>query len=109
MASWNVQGSSRTAGTTAAMPRLLSTDGRRMPTVTAATTAARTATTQINGTKAAAIAMVRPVAQAARLARLGGWVNIRPASRAISGSSAKTTAVPSRPAATAPIAIGSSA
>ncbi len=109
VASWNVQGTSRTGGTTATMPRLPSTEGRLMPTVTAASTAARTATTQINGTKAAAIAIVRPVAQAARLARLGGWVNMRPASRAISGSRAKTTAVPSRPAATVPIAIGSSA
>ncbi len=80
-----------------------------MPTVTAATTAASTATTQVNGTKAAAIAITRPVAQAARVARRGGWVNIRPASRAISGIRANTTAVPSRPAAMAPIAMGSSA
>ncbi len=108
-ASWTVHGSSTTGGTITAMPRLRRTDGRPTPTAAAATTAASTATIQVSGTKAAAIAIVRPVAQAARRARRGGSVNILAASRAISGSRAKATAVPSRPAAMAPIATGSSA
>ena len=51
----------------------------------------------------------QPAAHAARRARLGGPVSIRPTAMPMSGSRTKTTAVPIRPAATAPIATGSSA
>ncbi len=76
---------------------------------TAASRAASTATTQISGAKAAAIATTRPVAQAARRARRGGSVKIRAASTAMTGMRTKTTAEPKRPAATAPMPTGSSA
>ena len=75
----------------------------------AATPAAISAITQTSGTNAVATATPRPVAQAARRASRGGWVNIRAAVSAISGRSTKTTAVPIRPAAIDPIATGSSA
>ena len=105
VATWTVHGSSSTGGTAATMPRFRHMPGRAATRASAATRA----TTQISGTNAAATAIVRPVAQAARRARLGGKVSIRPPSRAIAGISTKTTAVPIRPAAIAPIATGSSA
>ena len=48
-------------------------------------------------------------AQAARRAARGGPASIRPTMMPISGSSTKAAAVPIRPAATAPVATGSSA
>jgi hypothetical protein len=68
-----------------------------------------TPTTQISGTKAAAIATTRPVAQAARRARRGASVKIRAASMAMTGMRTNTTAEPKRPPATAPMPTGSSA
>ena len=109
VATCSVHGSSRTGGTTAVMPRLSSMPRPARRKATAASSAPRTATTQISGTKAAAIATTSPVAHAARRARRGASVKIRAASRAISGMRAKTTAEPNRPAATAPMPTGSSA
>ena len=91
------------------MPRLMRVLRRPRPRVTAASTAAATATTQISGTNAAAMARNRPVAQAARRARRPAAVNIRAATMPMSGISANTTAAPNRPAATAPMPTGSSA
>ena len=107
--SCTVQGSSSTAGVATAMPQLMRVARLRRPRVTAAQPAAATAITQTSGTNAAATAMKSPVAQAARRARLGGSVKIRAASTPISGISAKTTAEPNRPAATAAMPTGSSA
>ena len=53
--------------------------------------------------------MSRPDAQAARRATRAEPVSIRPMVMAMSGSRTKATAVPMRPAATAPMATGSSA
>ena len=92
-----VHGNSSTGGTTAAMPRLIS-EPRFRPMVTAATTAAATAITQISGTNAAHTATTRPAAQAARRAAWRGWVKIRAAASATSGSRMNTAAVPIRPA-----------
>ena len=104
-----VHGSSRTSGTPAAMARFSAVPRRAAPKASAARQAAISAITQTSGTNAAATATPSPVAQAARRASRGGWVNIRAAIMAISGSSTKTTAVPIRPAATAPVATGSRA
>ena len=109
VATCSVHGSSRIGGTTTVIPRLSSVPRPDWRKATAATSAARTAMTQISGTKAAAIAMTRPAAQAARRARRGASVKIRAASSAISGMRAKTTAEPKRPAATAPMPTGSRA
>ena len=74
-----------------------------------APTANTTPSTQVSGANAAARPMSSPVAQAARRACRGAAVSIRPALSPISGSSVKATAVPRRPAATAPVATGRSA
>ena len=80
---------------------------RRSPSPAA--TAPTMAIGHSSGTNAAPTVTARPVAHAARLASLGGWLNIRPASSPISGMSTNATALPSRPAEMAPKAIGSSA
>ncbi len=76
----------------------------------ASSTSTRPATiTHASGTNAAAIAVSSPVAQAARRAARGEEVSIRAAAWASSGNRMKAVVVPSRPAATAPIATGSKA
>src|SRR5580692_6410985 len=97
------------AGRAAAITALTTVRRPSQGQATTAASAASTAIGQTNGTKAAAIAMIRPVAHAARRAARGGAASIRPIMRPASGSSTKATAVARRPAATAPIATGSSA
>ncbi len=109
---WKVHGTRTAAGTTATIAALITAarPSRGFGVQAAATpTAARIAIGHTSGTKAAATAVSRPAAHAARRARLGGPVSIRPAAMPMSGSRTKATAVPMRPAATAPIATGSSA
>ena len=98
-----------TAGTTATITALMTVRGPSQGQATTAPRAAITATAQASGTKAAATAVSRPAAQAARRAASGVPVSIRPIMMPISGSSTKATAVPIRPAATAPVTTGSSA
>src|SRR5580704_16317937 len=117
-----------TAGTTATITALITVRPPSQGQAAAAASAAITATGQTSGTKAAAIAVSRPAAQAARRAVKrdgpggtgggrppcteevgGGPVSIRPTIMPISGSSTKAAPVPIRPAATAPVATGSSA
>ena len=98
-----------TAGTTAMIQALITVRAPSQDQAAAAATAAITATGQASGTKAAATAVSRPAAQAARRATCGGAVSTRPTMAPISGSSTKATAVPIRPAARAPVATGSSA
>ena len=103
------QGKSSRNGTTATISALtgsLATSQRRTAT---AATANATPRTQASGANAAASATSSPVAHAARRAWRGAAVSIRPALTAASGATMKATAVPRRPAATAPVATGSSA
>ena len=78
-------------------------------TTTAAIAAASTAIGHSTGTNAVLIITSRPTAHAARRASRADSVNIRPAARPMSGISTNATALPSRPAETAPKATGSSA
>lgn len=91
------------------MARFRSKPGMVVRTTTAATTQPTSAISHSMGTNAAPIATSNPAAHAARLARCPGCRRIRPACRAISGSSTNTSADPKRPAATIPVAMGSSA
>ena len=106
---WKVHGTRTAAGTTAAIAALTAVARPSQGQAATRPIAPITAIGQINGTKAAATATSRPVAQAARRARRGGPVSIRPTAMPMSGSRTKAMAVPSRPVATAPIATGSSA
>ena len=98
-----------TKGVTTTMAALTRETGHSQCLAATTMTANTAASTQTSGANAAASATSRPTAHAARLAFRGGAVSIRPALTAISGSSTKATAVPRRPAATAPVATGSSA
>src|SRR5712692_5228822 len=109
VATWIVHGTSSKGGTSTAIARFSAMPRRAALKASAATHAAMTAISHTSGTNAVATATLRPVAQAARRASRGGWVNIRAAVSAISGSSTKTTAVPILPSATDPMATGSSA
>ncbi len=106
---WKLHGMRTAAGTAAAIAALTTVRGPSQRQAATAPSAATTAIGQISGTKAAAIAISRPAAHAARRAARGGPARIRPVMMPTSGSSTKATAVPTRPAATAPIATGSSA
>ena len=109
---WKVHGTRTAAGTTATIAALIAVARPSLgfrAHAAARPTAARMVIGHTSGTKAAATAVSRPAAHAARRARLGGPVSIRPAAMPMSGSRTKATAVPMRPAATAPIATGSSA
>ncbi len=106
---WNVQGMRTTAGTSATIAALIAVTRPSQGQAAIRPTAATTAIGQISGTKAAATAMSRPAAHAARRASRGGPASIRPTAMPMSGSRTKATRVPIRPAATAPIATGSSA
>ncbi len=106
---WKVHGMRTTAGTAAAMAALTAVARPSQGQAAITPTAATTAIGQMSGTKAAATAMSRPAAHAARRARRGGPASIRPTAMPMSGSRTKATSVPIRPAATAPIATGSSA
>jgi hypothetical protein len=80
------------------------------PRLTASTkTAPSTPSGHSSGANAAPSAMSSPVAHAARRAWRREAVTILAAFIPISGSITKANAVPSRPAATAPVATGSSA
>src|SRR5689334_25181816 len=98
-----------TPGTSATIQALITVRRPSQDQAAAAATAAITATAQASGTKAAVTAVSRPAPQAARVAVRGLPVSIRPTSTPINGSSTKATTVPIRPAATAPVATGSSA
>ena len=103
------QGKSTKNGTTATMAAFTGSAASSQRRAASTPSANTTPRIQASGAKAAATATSRPTAQAARRAFLGVPVSIRPALIAISGSSTNATAVPRRPAATEPIATGSSA
>ncbi len=112
---WKVQGRRTTPGTTATITALSAADGGSRRHAASAASAAATAIAQISGTNAAATAISRAAAQAAlRVVKRDaladdGPARIRPKAIPMSGSRTKATAVPMRPAATAPMATGSSA
>ena len=68
---WKVQGMRMMAGTTATIAALITVRAPSQGQAAAAATRAITATGQASGTKAAAIAISRPAAQAARRAARG--------------------------------------
>ncbi len=100
------QGSSSSGGVSTTMARLA--DSARPDRLSArlATMAPTTVIGHSSGTKAAPTVTARPVAHAARRACFGERVNIWPASRPMRGISTKATALPRRPAAMAPKAMG---
>jgi len=98
-----------TAGTTAMIQALITVRAPSQDQAAVAASAAITATGQASGTKAAVTPVSRPAAHAARRATRSGAVSTLPAMTPIGGSSTKATTVPIRPAATAPVATGSSA
>src|SRR6202167_3135805 len=110
-----VQGTRTTPGTTATITALDAVAGGSQRHAASAASAATTAIAQINGTNAAATAISRAAAQAAlRVVNRDGTVEdgpvrTRPRAMPMSGSRTKATAVPILPAATAPMATGSSA
>ena len=104
-----LHGRSSTTGTTATIAASIITPGPPRRNTSAPMAMAATVSTQTSGTKATATATRRAAAQAARRARRGPWVKTRAATTAISGSRTSTSAVPRRPAATAPMPTGSSA
>ena len=104
-----LHGRRSTTGTTATIAASITTPGRPRRKARTPRAIAATAITQTSGTKAAATATSRPVAQAARRARRRPWVKTRAATTVINGSRTSTSAVPRRPAATAPMPTGSSA
>src|SRR5271168_887321 len=97
------------AGTAATITAFSTVRGPSQRQAATAPSAATAAIAQTSGTKAAAIATSKPDAHAARRAARGDPVSIRLIVIPVSGSRTKATAVPMRPAATAPIATGSSA
>ena len=94
MTRWKVHGMRMTAGTTATITALTTVRGPSQRQAASAPSAAITATGQASGTKAAAMAVSRPAAQAARRAACGGPASIRPTMMPISGSSTKAATVP---------------
>ena len=93
---------------TAMISRLISM-ALDLRTTTAAATAATTVIGHSTGTNAVPTVTISATAQAARRASRGDSLNIRPAARPMTGISTNATALPRRPAATAPNATGSSA